>query len=173
MDVIWLAIIPLNGRIWLIWKTSVKIHVLKVSDQFIHCLVENIGSQSSTYLTVICTMEEISKREELWSELLQHTLMPSNPWVLCGDFNNVLHSEDRMGTPATASETQGFQNLIDVLQFTPLRSKGWQFTWCNKEEGSNRVYGKIDWALGNYDWIQIGHVEDEFLNLNTHLFYFN
>ncbi|KAF3657941.1 hypothetical protein FXO38_13467 [Capsicum annuum] len=82
-----------------------------------------------------------------------------------GDFNSALKSEDRMGSPVTFSEIQGFQGMIDVMQITPLRSKGWHFAWCNKQEGNHRVYCKIDWDFGNYEWIQrFGHVEVEFLN---------
>lgn len=45
--------------------------------------------------------------------------------MLSGDFNNVLSYEDRIGSPVTVAEVQGFKGMIDDLQLTPLRAKGW------------------------------------------------
>ncbi|XP_019248485.1 PREDICTED: uncharacterized protein LOC109227745 [Nicotiana attenuata] len=85
--------------------------------------------------------------------------------TVVGDFNNVLTSEDRIGAPVTQAETQGFQNLVDVLQLTPLKSVGWFFTWCNQQQEDKRVYSKIDWAMGNYVWLQqYSHIEAEFMD---------
>lgn len=86
-------------------------------------------------------------------------------WLLNGDFNNVLTTEDKIGAPVTQSEIQGFQELVDVLQLTPLKSIGWFFTWCNKQHEDRRVYNKINWAMGNYLWLQqYSHIEAKFLN---------
>ncbi|KAK6775665.1 hypothetical protein RDI58_026666 [Solanum bulbocastanum] len=41
-----------------------------------------------------------------------------------------------------------------TVQLTPLRSKGWHYTWCNKQDTGSRVYNKIDWALGDFLWLQ-------------------
>ncbi|KAJ8536775.1 hypothetical protein K7X08_035176 [Anisodus acutangulus] len=44
-------------------------------------------------------------------------------------------------------------------------STGWHFAWCNRQRAVTRVYSKIDWALGNFHWIQdYVHVEAEFMN---------
>ncbi|PHU19801.1 hypothetical protein BC332_10952 [Capsicum chinense] len=116
-------------------------------------------------LTVIYVSNEISQRKVLRTNLMNISVQSHLPWMKYGDFNSALKSEDRMGSPVTFSEMQGFQGMIDVMQITPLRSKGWHFAWCNKQEGNHRVYCKIDWDFGNYEWIQrFGHVEVEFLN---------
>ncbi|XP_075079928.1 uncharacterized protein LOC142165228 [Nicotiana tabacum] len=89
----------------------------------------------------------------------------NTPWILCGNFNNGLNTENRIRQPVTAREIQGFQEMINNLQLTPLRSTGWYFTWCNKQPVASRVYSKIDWALGNFQWLkQYRHIEADFLN---------
>ncbi|KAH0655765.1 hypothetical protein KY285_030647 [Solanum tuberosum] len=85
-------------------------------------------------------------------------------WLISGDFNNVLNAEGRIGQPVTGAEVQGFKDMIDNLQLTPLRSKGCFYTWCNKQQGDNRVYSKIDWVFGNFEWLQQnGHIEAEYM----------
>lgn len=65
----------------------------------------------------------------------------------------------------TQQEIQVFQRLLDTMQLTPLRIKGWHFTWCNKKSIDRKVYRKIDWALEDYYWIiQFWHVETDYVN---------
>ncbi|KAH0757473.1 hypothetical protein KY290_020966 [Solanum tuberosum] len=55
------------------------------------------------------------------------------PWLICGDFNALLYAEDRL--------------------------YGEYYTWTNKQKGSDRIYSRIDRALGNFEWmIHWGHV---------------
>ncbi|XP_070009144.1 uncharacterized protein [Nicotiana sylvestris] len=50
------------------------------------------------------------------------------------------------------------------MQLTPLRTKDCFFTWCNKQNANDRVYSKIDWAFGNFNWTKdYRHVEADFL----------
>ncbi|KAK6786185.1 hypothetical protein RDI58_014710 [Solanum bulbocastanum] len=57
-------------------------------------------------------------------------------WIISGDFNSVLSSGDRLGSPVT-----------------------------HQEGGNKKVYSKIDWAFGNMFWLQqFGHIEAEYLN---------
>ncbi|KAH0778514.1 hypothetical protein KY290_004941 [Solanum tuberosum] len=70
-----------------------------------------------------------------------------------------------MGSPVSPSEVHGFQGMLDTLKLTPLRSIGWHFTWCNKQEVGRKVYSKIDWALGDLNWLQqYGQVKADYLN---------
>ncbi|XP_059306536.1 uncharacterized protein LOC132057978 [Lycium ferocissimum] len=104
-------------------------------------------------------------RQILWRDLVQIGSSIQGPWFISGDFNNVLSSKDRLRSPITLSETQEFRDCIDALQLTPLKSTGWHFTFCNKQQDNSRVYSKIDWVFGNLQWLQsYGHVEAEFLN---------
>lgn len=129
-----------------------------VHEQYIHCRVTD-------YLTVVYAKTESQKREELWRDLFQIGNGIQEAWLLCGDFNSVLTSGDRIDSPILPGETQVFQNCIDSLQLTTLRHTGRYFTFCNRHQDGSRVYSKIDWASGNFKWtVDYGHVEAEFLN---------
>ncbi|KAH0761347.1 hypothetical protein KY290_017420 [Solanum tuberosum] len=65
-------------------------------------------------------------------------------WLISGHFNNVLNAKGRIGQPVTGAEVQGFKDMIDNLQLTPLRSKGCFYTWCNKQQGNNSQNGPVE-----------------------------
>ncbi|KAK6791572.1 hypothetical protein RDI58_010653 [Solanum bulbocastanum] len=63
-------------------------------------------------------MNELTQRERLWANLNQVDVTNTFPWILCGYFYNVLSSEDRMGSPMSPSEFEGFQasEKVDIIQ---------------------------------------------------------
>lgn len=42
-----------NGRIWILWETHSQIEIIHVTDQFIHCLVEDTSSKFTAYFSVV------------------------------------------------------------------------------------------------------------------------
>lgn len=141
--------------------------ILIMKEQFIHCRVGYASGSFEAYLTVVYAKNEEHNRLALWSELIQLGRTIQVSWLLIGDFNAMLSSKNRIGSPVMHTETHDFQECVDELQLTTLRPKGWYYTLCNKQIQEARLYSKIDWAFGNYQWLQTyGQVEDEFLNLD-------
>ncbi|XP_049397279.1 uncharacterized protein LOC125861414 [Solanum stenotomum] len=139
-----------NGRVWLLWKDHIQVHILVVHEQFINCKISDKTSPFSSYFTVVYAKNESQQREDLWRELVQIGGIIQEAWLLTGNFNNVLTTDDRLGFPVMQEETQAFQDCIDTLQLTTLKQIRWHFTFCNKQHDVNRVYSKIDWVMGNF-----------------------
>ncbi|XP_019225943.1 PREDICTED: uncharacterized protein LOC109207468 [Nicotiana attenuata] len=114
----------------------------------------NYSNAVNGRICIIYAQNDGNQRKKLWRDLRGLTIPSQEAWLLSGDFNNVLSSEDRIGSPVTDAEIKEFKDVIDDLQLTPLSAKGWHYTWTNKQGSDSRVYSKIDWALGNYQWIQ-------------------
>ncbi|XP_075099151.1 uncharacterized protein LOC142176016 [Nicotiana tabacum] len=115
-------------------------------------------------LTVVYARNKVQKTAILWHDLQQVRGKIQVSWLISGDFNNVLITANRLGQPVTTNEVQEFKQCIDNMQLTPLRTKGCFFTWCNKQNENDRVYSKIDWAFGNFNWTKdYRHVEADFL----------
>lgn len=53
-----------NGRIWLLWKAHLKVHILEVHEQYIHCLVEDPGVQISLYVTIVYARNKMQKKRD-------------------------------------------------------------------------------------------------------------
>ncbi|XP_019241883.1 PREDICTED: uncharacterized protein LOC109221907 [Nicotiana attenuata] len=115
-------------------------------------------------LTSIYARNKVQERASLWHDLQILGSHIQIPWLISGDFNNVLTTKDRLGQLMTTNEVHDFKQCIDNMQLTPLKTKGCFFTWCNKQNANDRVYSKIDWAFGNFSWTQTyGHLEADFL----------
>ncbi|KAL2894993.1 Ethanolamine ammonia-lyase light chain [Bienertia sinuspersici] len=74
-------------------------------------------------------------------------------WLVCGDSNNPLSPDDRLGSPVSWSEIQGFQSCLDFCGLSDIPSLGCYFTWNNKQVGVYRVCCKLDRMLGNDEWM--------------------
>lgn len=48
-----------NGRIWLMWQTHVKVQVVQMAGQWIHCLVFNQNGQTQFFLTVVFAYNDV------------------------------------------------------------------------------------------------------------------
>uniref|UniRef100_A0A0V0HNI0 Putative ovule protein n=1 Tax=Solanum chacoense TaxID=4108 RepID=A0A0V0HNI0_SOLCH len=74
-------------------------------------------------------------------------------WIILGDFNNVLHTTDRLGgAQVTFSEVCDFQDCLDTYMPEEMGSNGKAYTW-NDKGTTNGVFSKIDWSFINGVWV--------------------
>ncbi|GFY92846.1 hypothetical protein Acr_08g0012420 [Actinidia rufa] len=140
-----------NGRIMIIWKEDlVHLEIEEVSDQIIHCLVTCKSSATTFYISFVYAFNSIAGRRPLWDSLRRYN--SQTPWMLLGDFNNVLSPEERInGSPVSMHEIRDFKACCYDLGLSDLRSSGAFHTWTN-----NSVWCKLDRAMVNNAWFQKG-----------------
>ncbi|XP_019229886.1 PREDICTED: uncharacterized protein LOC109210864 [Nicotiana attenuata] len=104
------------------------------------------------------------QRKQLWSGLKNIAARNTKPWLLCGNFNAVLYTNDRlMGNPITYTEVQDFADCVATLTLNELTWTCDYYTWSNKQYGVERINSRIDRAFDNYEWMmQWGHVITEY-----------
>ncbi|KAH0724740.1 hypothetical protein KY284_000605 [Solanum tuberosum] len=135
---------------WLIWN-------------FIHCSVQSRSDGDEWHATFVYEFNSIGQIRELWISL--KTLpQTSHAWLICGDFNTILYSQDRLfGQSVTNTELKDFAKCIHDLGLAELTWTGNYYTWTNKQQGSDKIYSRIDRALGNDEWmLNWGHVRTEY-----------
>ncbi|KAK7282470.1 hypothetical protein RIF29_11279 [Crotalaria pallida] len=75
------------------------------------------------------------------------------PWVLMGDFNQILGPEDKVG--GAGIDFQGVQVAQTCLQECELHEIpfiGNRFTWCNRQKHPNTIEERLDRACANQQW---------------------
>ncbi|XP_056691942.1 uncharacterized protein [Spinacia oleracea] len=156
-----------RGRIWVGWQyLEVDIHVLQVHEQYIHCEIRDRHGVVDLYVTLVYGLHSIDTRKILWNSL---TTLASSvgrcPWIITGDFNSPLYADDRInGAPVSAAEMKDFNEFITGVGLCPLKSVGHYFSW-HKGTGEGKIASRIDWCLGNADWIhKFSNVQVEYLN---------
>ncbi|XP_019233350.1 PREDICTED: uncharacterized protein LOC109213958 [Nicotiana attenuata] len=93
------------------------------------------------------------ERRGLWEYLESQRVVCNSPWMVVGDFNSVLHMEDRIGgNPVSMPEVVDFITCVENCGLIELSQHGSRYTW-NDKQGEQRVFSKIDWVFVNSEWI--------------------
>lgn len=139
-----------GGRILVLWNPAmVAIDALARSPQSILCLIRCKVTSFTFIASFIYGYHTLNQRRELWLELANHPLTkPGLPWILLGDFNNILQARDKsIGAPVRPRDYVEFADFCDSKGLVDLPFTGCHHTWTN-----GRVWSKIDRAMANHDW---------------------
>ncbi|XP_020266660.1 uncharacterized protein LOC109842165 [Asparagus officinalis] len=144
-----------KARIWLLWDSNfLTVQNINSSDQYITCKVESKDGRLKCLITAIYALNHPEGRKILWNDLMVFKRNVSDPWLVGGDYNAILSSEEKIGgAQITDTEVEDFQNFIDTSQLKHIKSTGCFFTWSNKQDASTRVWSRLDRILVNDDWI--------------------
>lgn len=111
-------------------------------------------------MTVVYGSNNIEERKKLWKGLGQIGATINMHWSICGDFNSLFTSEDRIGGQLIHDhDTRGFQDMMDSLNLVDMKVMGRHFTWTNKH-----IWSKIKRDVYNDIWImKHGGITAQFL----------
>ncbi|XP_074298560.1 uncharacterized protein LOC141629460 [Silene latifolia] len=107
------------------------------------------------WLFMVYGFNRVVERIPLWQSLESMKHMASGPWVVMGDFNNVLAMNERVGSVVTASEMKGFQDCVDECGIMDLPLEYAFFTWTNKQKPGSMVFSRINIAMANDEWLNV------------------
>ncbi|XP_074291258.1 uncharacterized protein LOC141618033 [Silene latifolia] len=143
-----------GGRIWILWNpTCFDVQFLNYNAQHIHMLVHSKVDDKSFYLTMIYAFNDLNERTVLWRMLKDLASTCNIPWLWVGDFNTVLSPIERLGGNTTEAEMEHFQECVSLCEMEDIQATGALFTWSNKQAPNERVYSRLDRAMGNPEWM--------------------
>ncbi|XP_074315611.1 uncharacterized protein LOC141651816 [Silene latifolia] len=146
-----------KGRIWVLWDPDVFSVTLLQSDlQVVHMAVKHLGTDFSWCCSIVYGCNKDADRAQLWNSLNHMKHMVTGPWLVMGDFNNVMYVDERIGTTVTDAEVRDFQGCVDFCGLYDMVTTGAYYTWNNKQAGAARVFSRIDRVLANDEWILTG-----------------
>ena len=142
--------------IWLLWNESpsLQIEIITHSEYSIHALVKVSFPSLTFLLTVVYASPNFTKRKFFWEYLQNLATVVSLPWVLLGDFNDMLSNDEKMGgLPVNRYRVTVFRNCMDRCGLMDLGFHGPHFTWTTKSPiWQNNIKERLDRGLGNADW---------------------
>ncbi|XP_062088786.1 uncharacterized protein LOC133795350 [Humulus lupulus] len=107
-----------GGRIIVAWNPlRFNVSILSCSNQLIHLFVATVDNNHRFFTTFVYGFNDEEGRKSL------QELARADPWVVLGDFNDILNRDERIGDRS------------------------------NKQQGSDRIYSKIDRVLANQAWM--------------------
>ncbi|XP_028778230.1 uncharacterized protein LOC114734750 [Neltuma alba] len=102
-------------------------------------------------LTAIYTVPHSNLRKALWEDLKSLSSITSESWVVCGDFNDIMSSSERMGgRKINIRRIAWFNDQIKACALSDLGFKGPRFTWKGPQLARcSRLFERLDRALAN------------------------
>ncbi|XP_074301635.1 uncharacterized protein LOC141633037 [Silene latifolia] len=123
--------------------------------QFLHMMVHSKTDGKKFLLTMIYAFNDLHDRIELWNFLKGVANHCSDPWLWLGDFNTFLSPVERLGGHTTDAEMEHFQECVSLCFMEDITATGALFTWFNKHEATERVYSRLNRAMGNLEWMEL------------------
>ncbi|KAL2937548.1 Phosphoadenosine phosphosulfate reductase [Bienertia sinuspersici] len=125
-----------------------------MSAQFIHCVVTPKSGLPSFFCTFIYAYNEAKDREVLWRDLRSIRQKMDGPWLLMGDLNCVMNTDERFGSQVRAHEILDIRSCMEDCGMQDIPYGGHFFTWSNKQNGEDRVFSKLDRVMANEGWME-------------------
>lgn len=142
------------GRIWVMWQAA-KFHVMVIeqSSQLMHCEVLLIENSRKINVTYVYAFNHVDERVGLWEDLRRIASGVNLPWMIMGDFNTTLFYDERIrGGNIVDSDLRELTSFTEDVEVMDMKYSGQRLTWCNNQEGRDRMYCKLDRVLMNRDW---------------------
>lgn len=119
-----------------------------------HIDVEIKHDSGNWRLTGFYGYPERARRRESWNLLRRLSLVSSLPWMIIGDFNDLLSVADKKGRVAHPNWLfNGFRSAILDCILTDIPLRGYQFTWVRGRGTEAAVEERLDRAFGCPDWL--------------------
>ncbi|XP_062075390.1 uncharacterized protein LOC133779445 [Humulus lupulus] len=153
-----------GGRIVVSWNpSSFHVNIIKCTSQLIHLGVTTVDNKNFFFVTYVYVFNDEEGRKRLWKDLQDLTV--KGPWIVMGDFNDILAKEERIGNRVRYKTSTDFIDCVANCQLEDVKYSGNFYTWCNKQYGEDRIYSKIDRVLANQVWLSLfPDAETVFLN---------
>ncbi|XP_072064306.1 uncharacterized protein [Arachis hypogaea] len=107
---------------------------------------------TSSYCSAVYANPHIHRRKELWGDLTRIANMIHRPWIVLGDFNDVLLQSEIRGGQFRLARAEQFAETLEDCGLFNMGAIGRRFTWYRKVKGGVQVAKKLDRAVINQDW---------------------
>uniref|UniRef100_A0A2N9FE83 CCHC-type domain-containing protein n=1 Tax=Fagus sylvatica TaxID=28930 RepID=A0A2N9FE83_FAGSY len=142
------------GGIWILWKAAaVELELLTSTEQEIHVSAQVKDSNSLWLLSAIYASPRRSERRVLWKNLMVISGLHNLPWVMVGDFNDIISGDEKWGgNSPVASRIAEYNNCMNTCSMLDLGFSGPKYTWSNGQDISTLIMQRLDRAWVNSEW---------------------
>ncbi|XP_026410582.1 uncharacterized protein LOC113305796 [Papaver somniferum] len=148
--------IGLSGGLCILWKDGIDLQIIDAQMNMINCTVKLDSQNNSSMLTCIYGALNPSDKENQWNHLRNLRTTYTNPWIVIGDLNFILHQNEKEGgNPHGQSDIDANNLLLDSNNLFSMPYIGNPFTWTNRRNDNNLILERLDGAVISYDKFNI------------------
>uniref|UniRef100_A0A803Q0A1 Reverse transcriptase domain-containing protein n=1 Tax=Cannabis sativa TaxID=3483 RepID=A0A803Q0A1_CANSA len=145
--------IGLSGGLMLLWKDNVNVKLLHFGHTFFNCFMA-FEDGPSFHFTAFYGAPAAQDRHASWT-LLNRLVdsAPLQPWLVIGDFNEILSNADKEGGPLRNELLMAdFRSSFDHCHLTDTPFEGDAFTWIKSRTAATSLKEHLDWCFINNLW---------------------
>ncbi|KAH9734317.1 reverse transcriptase domain-containing protein [Citrus sinensis] len=128
----------------MLWKSDIEVQIKSYSQYHIDAETQ-MPNRNQMRITGVYGHPEISQKKHTWTLLRRLAVLSSSPWLCCGDFNEILHpDEKRGGNDRNVNLINEFREVLRDCGLKDVGFRGYAFTWTNGRYGEGFVEERLD-----------------------------
>nr|XP_045088271.1 uncharacterized protein LOC123496916 [Aegilops tauschii subsp. strangulata] len=142
-----------SGGLGIFWNDIIKVEVIGYSEYHIDVIVDDFGDTKSR-VTFVYGEAQVPERYKTWDMLTGITALSSLPWVVIGDFNEVLHAHEHDGVGQRSQvQIDAFRDAIDTCSLLDIGYTGNSWTFEKKVTGGTFTRVRLDRCVATPEWM--------------------
>ncbi|XP_024640472.1 uncharacterized protein [Medicago truncatula] len=143
-----------GGGVALFWRNTINCSIVNYSSNHISAKIEE--SNGHWIFTGFYGYPEASRRRDSWNFLRRLASNINLPWCLMGDFNDILHADEKKGRATRPNWLiRGFRQAVQDANLVDVHMEGYPFTWFKSLGTPRAVEEKLDRALATNSWMHL------------------
>lgn len=139
----------IGGGLALLWKEEIQVKILQQTNKWIDAHI--VWQEYEFFLIGIYGDPVYAEREKVWEQLMRLSMSRNGPWMLLGDFNEILSNEEKKGRVLrNESSFFPFRNMMNVCGLLEVTFQGNDLSWF-RFRSSGPVHCKLDRVVANTD----------------------
>uniref|UniRef100_A0A2N9FS77 Uncharacterized protein n=1 Tax=Fagus sylvatica TaxID=28930 RepID=A0A2N9FS77_FAGSY len=99
---------------------------------------------------------EHHRRTKSWNLMRRLGAECSLPWLVCGDFNEIMDNGEKLGFRSRAQRLMAnFREALTNCELSDLGFQGPKFTWSNLQSNENVIFAKLDRGVSTRKWLRL------------------
>ncbi|KAL5738018.1 hypothetical protein ACOSP7_030779 [Xanthoceras sorbifolium] len=144
-----------SGGLMLLWNDMWDVSVLSFSRGHIDVVIK-MENNLKWRFTGFYGCPVPNHRTDSWELLRRLKAVNRLPWLCGGDFNELLHNEEKLGgNERTGPGMFNFRSIVELCDVVDLGFSGPLFTWNNKRGGSRNVQERLDRFFATSQWVNL------------------
>ncbi|XP_075663436.1 uncharacterized protein LOC142633038 [Castanea sativa] len=145
-----------GGGLALLWKSSLKVDIQTYYPRHIDIVITEAEGSLQWRFTGFYGEPVTGKRGESW-RLLEHLSGCLNlPWVVIGDFNEIMFAGEKLGgNPRPECQMHQFREVLNKCHLRDLGYIGSDFTWSRRWGSQGWIRERLDRAFVSTSWASV------------------
>lgn len=140
------------GGLALLWSDNIKMEILESSPNIIDAKVSFKGT--SSFISFIYGSPIVENRAATWEKVSRIGANREQPWLLTGDFNDILDNSEKVGGPERwEGSFTNFRTFVSHNGLWDLKHSGNHLSWRGTRF-THFIRSKLDRAMANCSWAE-------------------